>query len=67
MLTTVNITRDQRHGAYGDILDFLSEMAGTYGSATNAAAVLLRKTPEYRKWDAGRKAAPRNDGKRKAG
>jgi len=67
MITTVNITRNQRHGAYGDILEFLSEMAGTYGSATNSAAVLLRGTPEFHKWDADRKAASRNGRKRKIG
>ena len=62
----LNITPTQKNGAYADIIAFLSGMAAQFGSATNAAAVLLRRTPEFEHWSRDREAAKRSS-KRKAG
>jgi hypothetical protein len=63
----VNITGSQRKGAYEDIVDFLSDMAAQFGSATSAAAVLLRRTREYQRWLNSRGRALDTATKRKAG
>ena len=65
MAKVVNITSTQRSGAYADVVRFLTEMSHTLGNATNAAAVLLRKTPEYTKWR--RDGLRRRSAHRKAG
>ncbi len=46
-----------------DVIDFVNEMSQELGSATNAAAVLLRSTDAYKKWQ---KQRPRKYPKRKA-
>jgi len=63
MASTLNMTKQQKGGAYADILDFLGAHSARYGSTTNAAAALLRGTGEYRSWQANRKRRP----KRKVG
>lgn len=50
MATSITITKDQKRGAYSDVIEFLDELQTTYGSATNAAAVILRKSAEYTDW-----------------
>lgn len=46
----VLIRRDRRGNAYDDVVDFIQHIKSEFGSAGNAAAVLLRRTPEYAEW-----------------
>ena len=50
MAQVISITKNQRNGAYADVVEFVNDVARPLGSATNATAVLLRKTDEYRDW-----------------
>ncbi len=50
MAKVINITSTQRGGSYADVVAFLTRMGDTFGNATNAAAVLLRTTDEYKRW-----------------
>ena len=62
MAKVINITPTQKQGAYADIVTFLTVMGDRYGSATQAAASLLRQTAEYAEW---RKANSAFAGRRK--
>ena len=62
MAQVISITKNQRNGAYADVVDFVNDIARPFGSTTNATAVLLRKTDEYRDWQ-----RTRTRHKRKAG
>lgn len=48
-MKTLNIDRVQRGGAYNDILDACHALRDEYGSATNAAANMIRTSPVFRR------------------
>lgn len=48
MLNAILIDRASANGKYGDILDACEILgAGDYGSATNAASCMIRRSPLY--------------------
>ena len=47
MLTQIAIDRATGEGRYGDVLDVLEFLRGTYGTASNAAVQLIRESPKF--------------------
>ena len=49
MIDALTIDRNTGNGRYSDVLDVLERLGkgGQYGSATNAAVQLIRKTSEF--------------------
>ena len=46
---SITIDREQRNGAYGDIIDAAMHLAnGDYGSGVNAIAVMVRQSPLFK-------------------
>lgn len=48
MIQKIEIDRQTGNGKYGDVLDAAEQLAaGDYGSAVNALAVMVRKSPLF--------------------
>ncbi len=47
--TTATFNRTTKGGSYCDILDAANQLAGVYGSVSNAIAQMARSSPLYKK------------------
>ncbi len=48
-MKAIILERDSRNGAYADVIDACAALKKEYGSATNAAAMLIRSSPLFRR------------------